>query len=130
MVYFCCATLESYLYTAFRYGHLLFLTTYWLSHLGGALLITVRHYRDPGFTSAGASGGILGCMFCFMILQPDFVAFYLPLFGPVNNLFACLIFIVMLIRLQFKTQDLFNHELHFYAAITGGLIGLVMKQWS
>ncbi|WEA01780.1 rhomboid family intramembrane serine protease [Mucilaginibacter sp. SJ] len=129
MLYAGCVGLEGFLSEKSAIGHLIFSGIYLVSHFVGIILITIRHYRDFGFSSAGASGSIMGCLFCYMVIQPDVVAFYVPVVGPVNNIFAGLIFIVMLIRLQFKDQQVFNHELHFYSGAAGLVLGVLLKNW-
>lgn len=127
MLYISCVSLENYLCSVSRFGNVIFLGIYCSTLLFGGLITTMRHYRDPGFTSAGASGAVMGCMFSFMVLQPDFVALYLPFVGPVKNVYAALVFILLLLKLQFRGQRYFNHELHLYCAVAGIICGLAIK---
>jgi membrane associated rhomboid family serine protease len=129
MLFLTTISLEKYLAELVSYGHILFGVVYLGCHLIGAILVTGRHFKDPTFSSAGASGSIMGCLFCLMILQPNFVAFYLPVIGPVSNWYASLIFILLLIRLQHRQGSLYNHEMHLYSGLAGVCSGLLIKHF-
>jgi len=128
MLYAVGVNLEKYLVKATSCGHMIFAAIIALTHISGTLLVTFIHYKDFEFSSVGASGSILGSQFCYMVLQPHVVAFYLPLIGPVSNIFAGLLIIVLLLRQRYKSKQLFNHELHFYASVSGALIGIALKE--
>ena len=126
MMYICCVNLEIYLSNASGHGHWYFLLIFLASNVSGALYVTVRHSRDFEYAVAGASGSIMGCMFSYMMLQPHIIAFYLPVVGGVENIFAGLIYILLLIRLQFKNKSAYSHELHFFGALGGILSTLAL----
>jgi membrane associated rhomboid family serine protease len=122
MAFFVCGQLEGFLNGRQDYGSLIFLLIYALSHFAGVLLVTWRHRNDYAYSSAGASGSLLGCMMSFMIIRPDFIAFYLPGAGGVKNIFAGLIVIAGLIVYRQRSRNqMMDHELHFYSAL-GGII--------
>ncbi|MFC0513124.1 rhomboid family intramembrane serine protease [Mucilaginibacter angelicae] len=120
MAFFVCGQLEGFLNTAEDHGSLIFLLIYLLSHFAGVLLVTWRHRNSYVYSSAGASGSILGCMMSFMIIRPDFIAFYLPGAGGIKNIFAGFILIAGLIVYQWRSRNqMMDHELHFYSALGG-----------
>jgi membrane associated rhomboid family serine protease len=126
MAYFLCGSLEEFLNKQSAYGSLQFLFIYLVSHFTGAVFTTLRHGKHFDYSSAGASGSILGCMMSYMILDPNQTAFYLPIVGGVKNIYAGLIVIVGLIIYQWRTgNDMMDHELHFYSTI-GGIIATVV----
>ena len=127
MLYVMCASLEEHLKTLSHAGSWLFIIIYLSSCLFGSVLITVRHKKQFSYSSAGASGSILGCMFSFMILKPNYMGFYLPVLGGIKNTYTALIYIVILIGYQKRSEKLLlNHELHFYSAVGGILATLVL----
>ncbi|MGY3212451.1 rhomboid family intramembrane serine protease [Mucilaginibacter sp. HD30] len=125
MYYVVCINLEQSLNQQSFYGSGQFFLIYLLSYLTGVIVITLRHRNDFNYSSAGASGSIMGCMMSFMLLKPDKVAFYLPVYGGVKNSMMALLFIVVLTVYQYRTNNpLMNNELHFYSAL-GGIVGTV-----
>lgn len=114
--------LEETLNQQSHWGSLQFIFIYLFSYFCGIAYTTIRHRNDFNFSSAGASGSIIGVLFSFIILKPDFIAFYLPGIGGIKNIYGGLIYIVLLIWHQKKRNDqVTNHELHFFGAI-GGII--------
>jgi len=66
-------------------------------------------------------------MFSFIILQPEKIAFYAPVFGGIKNIYGGLLYIIMMIVYQRRHPDsLANHELHFYGALGGIVATLIL----
>jgi membrane associated rhomboid family serine protease len=115
-----CFNLEHCLNELSPYGSGLFVIIYGISYLTGIVIITLRHKNNINYSSAGASGSIMGCMMSFMILKPDKIALYLPVYGGVKNSFMALLFIIGLIVYQYRSKNqLMNNELHFFSALGG-----------
>ena len=120
MAYFVCGELERFLDARYEHGSLNFLLIYLASHFSAAFAVTWRYRKNYAYSSAGASGSILGCMMSFMIISPDFIAFYLPVIGGVKNIFAGLILIAGLIIYQRRSgNEMVDHELHLFGALGG-----------
>jgi membrane associated rhomboid family serine protease len=112
--------LEEYLLLNTTGGNLKFLAIYISSCLAGSLFTTVRHWRDESYTNAGASGSIIGCMLGYVLLQPDIIAFYVPMFGGVRNIWGGLICIVAYMIYSIKNGKAnINHEVHFFGGLGG-----------
>jgi membrane associated rhomboid family serine protease len=127
LLYFYGASLENFLNGASRYGSFEFIAIYLFSCLAGATATTILHRNEVGFSSAGASGSLMGCMFSYILLDPKRIAFFLPVVGPVDNLYFGLISILLLIIYQRKTKnELINHEQHFFGALGGIIITLIL----
>jgi membrane associated rhomboid family serine protease len=121
--------LEEYLRSTSAYGSLLFLVIYISSCFCGSFITFWKYRNDFTFSSAGASGSILGCMLGFMILQPYHVAFYLPVFGAVMNIYTALIYMAVLISYRWRSGNpMVSYEVHLYGAM-GGIIAtlIIMK---
>jgi membrane associated rhomboid family serine protease len=126
MMYLTCVNLEEALNQRSAFGSLQFVTIYGISCLTGIIVTTIRHRNDFSFSGAGASGSILGCMMSFMILKPRYIALYLPVFGGVKNIYMALLFILILIIYQVRTDNtMMNNELHLYSAL-GGIVATLM----
>lgn len=122
MLYVFCSDLEETLRRQSHLGSLEFAAIYWGSLLFASGIVILRHYKEFGYSTTGTSGSILGCMFAFMVIAPDFEVYELPVFGVVKNIYGGLAFILMLIIYQRKKKhENVNHEFHFFGAI-GGLI--------
>jgi membrane associated rhomboid family serine protease len=127
MLYVFCTHLEFTLRTQSKGGSVQFLVIYFSSLVVGSAIIIARYYQKFDYSTTGTSGSIMGCMFSFMLLDPNYVVFDLPGIGPVKNIYAGLLYIVILIFYQRKRKnDLINNEFHFYGAIGGILATLIM----
>jgi membrane associated rhomboid family serine protease len=127
MIFTYCGRLEQFLNKRGNTGSEKFLLIYVVSCLTGAIIVSFRNYKDFGYSSAGASGSVFGCMFSYVILQPTVTAFYLPAVGAVNNLFFGLICILGFVVYQRKSNNTaLNHEVHFFSALGGIAITLIL----
>jgi membrane associated rhomboid family serine protease len=127
MLYLCCANLEEFLRKRSACGSWQFLLIYLSSYFAGIIVATIRHRNDFSYSSAGASGSIMGCMFSFMLVDPNFIAFYLPVIGGLKNKYDALLYILILMWYQRRSKnELSNHELHFFGAIGGILATLLL----
>ena len=119
--------LERYLNQLSPHGSYLFGLVYLTCNLTGSIAVTYRHRTDFLFSGAGFSGSIMGCMFCYIILQPDVIAFYAPVLGEVKNIYGGLIYIVVMIIYQRRRRDeRINSELHFFGALAGGCCAMAL----
>lgn len=127
VIFFACGNLETYLHGHYARGSFLFLSIYLISMLGGAIIIAIRYHKDFDYSSSGASGSAIGSMFGYMILQPHVAAFYLPIFGSIQNIYGAFLFVAGFIIYQLRTKNpMVNNELHFYSAITGAIFTLLL----
>jgi membrane associated rhomboid family serine protease len=127
MLYVFCSDLEETFRSRSANGSIQFLIIYAASLLVGSAFIIIRHYKDFEYSTTGTSGSIMGCMFSFMLVAPNYIVYHLPVFGEVKNIYAGLIYIVILIIYQRRKKDeMINHEFHFYGAIGGILATLII----
>lgn len=127
MLFFVCGNLEKHLRAIHTRGSAEYTLIYLTSLFSGSVAVTLINRRTFEYLSAGASGSILGCLFSNTILQPDVIAFYVPFIGGVKNQFAALIYISGLIYYRRRSKNaVINHDLHFFGALGGIIITLVM----
>jgi membrane associated rhomboid family serine protease len=127
MLYVFCSNLEETLYKNGHSGSLQFLMIYLASLLFGSAIIIARHFHDFKYSTTGTSGSIMGCMFGFMILDPNRIIINFSEGGGLKNIYGGLIYILLLIGYQRrKGGELVNHEFHFYGAIGGLLATLAL----
>lgn len=127
MLYVFCSDLEESLRRQGSYGSLIFAGIYWGSLLFASFIVTLRHFRDYNYTSTGTSGSIMGCMFAFIVIAPNFGVYDLPGIGEVKNIYGGLAYILaMIIYQRRKNEERVNHEFHFYGALFGVITGLLI----
>jgi len=127
MLYVFCSDLEETLRKSGSTGSLQFLTIYLVSLLFASAIVIARHFRDFKYSTTGTSGSIMGCMFGFMVLDPNYIVLNFSEGGGIKNIYGGLIYIVLLIFYQKrKGGDLVNHEFHFYGAVGGVLTTLAL----
>lgn len=119
--------LEDLLNQGNRHGSLDYVMIYFFSCISGSIATTIINRKDFGFSSAGASGSLIGCMFSYLLLKPGRIAFYAPVLGAINNLYFGLICIILLSAYQFRSKnELMNVEQHFFGAVGGLIMTLIL----
>src|SRR5579872_4919180 len=127
MLYVFCSDLEEVLRRKTAGGSLQFLVIYLSSLIFASAIVIFRHYKDFSYSTTGTSGSIMGCMFGYMILDPNHIVYHLPVLGGIKAIYGGLIYILMLIIYQKRKQNqMINHEYHFYGAIGGILATLAL----
>lgn len=122
VLYVFCSDLEESLRKTGKAGSLQFLAIYMFSLLFASAIIIARHFRDFKYSTTGTSGSIMGCMFGFMVLDPNYIVYNFTEGGGIKNIYGGLMYILLLIAYQWrKGGGLVNHEFHFYGAV-GGLV--------
>lgn len=124
-----CGGLEKHLRHTSAYGSVQFFVIYLASMLTGNLIVTWRQRDHITFSTAGASGSILGCLFGLMYLEPNTVAFYLPVIGAVTNEYYAVIYIILMVILRKRIKNNgASYELHFWGALAGLLATIMLTR--
>lgn len=127
MLYVFCTHLEYILRARSIHGSTQFLAIYLSSLVLASLVTTARYYKKFEYATTGSSGSLMGCMFSFMMLDPDYWVFDLPGLGPIRNIYAGLAYIIILIIYQKRRNNgLINNEYHFYGAVGGIVATLIL----
>lgn len=128
MLYVFCSDLEETLRKHGPSGSLQFAMIYWGSVLFASVIVIIRHFREFSYSTTGTSGSIMGCMFAFMVIAPNYIVYDLPVIGDVKNIYGCLVYIlIMVVYQRKKKEEKVNHEFHFYGAAAGLLMGLLLN---
>jgi membrane associated rhomboid family serine protease len=119
-------------------GPILFLLLYLGSIIGGNLYCLIMRYDEHSYAALGASGGVLGVIFAFILLNPfsvlSLMIFPIPipawLFGILFTLTS-----IVLSQLKQAQEARISHEGHLGGALIGtlivffsGLVDLEIKQ--
>lgn len=130
-LFFVGGNMERHLRLTSGWGSLQFLVIYVTSLLIGSVIILILHRNDIAFSSAGASGSIMGCVFGFMYLEPTKTAIYLPGVGAVTNEYYALIYVALMVLLKKRiTRSGANYELHFWGALGGIIITILIAKFT
>lgn len=88
---------------------------------------TLRHMRNPGYNTLGASGAVAAVMFSAILLNPklSLYVFFIPIPVPAA-LFAVGYLVYSAWRSRQSGQDV-NHDAHFSGAIYGVLFTYVFE---
>lgn len=105
-----------------------------LLYLGGIILSSVptffRHRNDPGYHSLGASGGVSSVVFASVLLFPvapgggGIYIFPLPI--PIQPFIFGVLYLGYSYYMSRRSADNINHDAHFYGALYGVLVTLVL----
>src|ERR1700761_2058575 len=121
-----CGYLERYLREVTKHGSSEFGIIYFSSMLTGSLIVTIVHRKNIKYSTAGASGSILGCLFGYMYLQPYRIVLYLPIIGGIKNEYFPAIYVILVLILKERLSRSANsYELHFWGAL-GGIFSTIL----
>ena len=107
-------------------GSLLFAFSYLLIVVMANIPTYFRHHKHYHFASVGASGGVSGIIFIFILLHPWAM---LGLFAiiPIPAIIFGVLYLWYSTWASRKQNDMIDHEAHFYGAIAGILVAVVSR---
>ncbi len=121
-------TVEGYLIYHFGQtgGSILFLVTYILILIMGDIPTYFKHKDNAYFSSVGASGGVSGILFIYILLYPWNM---LGLFAiiPVPAIVFGVLYLWYSTWASKNQNTNIDHDAHFYGAIAGVLVAIVSR---
>jgi membrane associated rhomboid family serine protease len=119
-LYFFSSSLEGYI------GSISFLIIYFAGLLGGNLLSLFIHRFDSGYSSAGASGAILGVIFSSIALFPGMSIglFLIPLSIP-GWLFGLAYVLFSIYGIKSRSNNV-GHDAHLGGGLAGMLVAILL----
>jgi membrane associated rhomboid family serine protease len=107
-------------------GSILFVVSYLLIIIMGDIPTYYKNKENPNFASVGASGGVSGIIFIFILLHPWAL---LGLFAiiPIPAILFGVLYLWYSTWASKNQQGNIDHEAHFYGAIAGILIAFVSR---
>ncbi|RYG21771.1 MAG: rhomboid family intramembrane serine protease [Chitinophagaceae bacterium] len=107
-------------------GHWQFGLLYFASMVLADLTSVTKHKNHFWYHSLGASGAVSGVLFSFILFFPLSKIMVLPIpFGIPSILFGVL-YLVYCYYMSKQAKDNINHDAHFFGALTGIIITLVL----
>jgi membrane associated rhomboid family serine protease len=88
---------------------------------------TLRHRRDPGYGTLGASGAVAAVMFSAILLHPKLKLTLLFIPVPVPALVVALLYLAFSAWHSHDTGDGINHNAHFSGALYGSLLTWIFE---
>lgn len=108
-------------------GSLAFLIVYIGSQIVSSIPELIKHRNNENYHSLGASGAISGILFSYILFYPsDKIGVFLIPFGIPAWIFAGLYLVYCWFAAR-KAQDMINHDAHFYGALTGLLLTVLLQ---
>lgn len=85
-----------------------------------------KHQDNPGYAAIGASGGVSGVLFAFILFNPwSMLGLYFII--PIPAIIFGLLYLWYESWAAKNSNDNIGHEAHFYGAIAGVIITIILK---
>lgn len=114
-------------YVEYQFSSIFFLIVFIASIAGGNLFTLIMKKEDYSYAALGASGGLFGVIYAFILANPyaKLYLFILPV-GIPGWIFGILISIISIVLTQLpRTHEAgISHEGHLGGALTGAIIAL------
>ncbi|MBL7816759.1 MAG: rhomboid family intramembrane serine protease [Saprospiraceae bacterium] len=107
-------------------GSLLFLLMYLTSIVCGDLVTFVKHKDNPYYTAVGASGGVSGVLFAFVLFSPWSE---IRLYGiiPLPTIAWGVLYLAYEQWASRNSKDNIGHDAHFFGALAGMVVTIVLE---
>lgn len=120
----------SYYFFAFNLeriiGHWQFAVLYLVSLVLSDLPTVMKHREDFWYRTLGASGAISAVLFSFIMFDPMTKMMILPLPIPIPAIVFGVLYLVYCVYAGRQRADTINHDAHFYGALNGILITIIL----
>ncbi|MBG8554535.1 rhomboid family intramembrane serine protease [Hymenobacter guriensis] len=119
---------------AARYGLMGGTVCFLLLYLGAIIVSDIptflRHRHDPAYTSLGASGGVSAVVFASVLFYPVALGgggiYIFPLPVPIQPFVFGILYLAYSYYMARRQGDNINHDAHFYGALYGAVLSLVL----
>lgn len=110
----------------FAAGGIYYLIAYFSILLLSGLPTFLKHRNNASYSSVGASGVISGILFIYILYFPANLLFVLGLV-PIPAFVFGLLYLFFSKWASGRYDDLIDHDAHYYGALMGILIGVIVK---
>jgi membrane associated rhomboid family serine protease len=86
----------------------------------------VKHKDDFNYNSLGASGAVCAVVFSFILFSPATKLFIFPIPFPIPSIIYGFLFLIYTSYAGRKANDGINHDAHFFGAIAGIIITIIL----
>lgn len=118
--------LEQVLASISSWGHIQFLLIYVLALVLSDITTIFKHKDNYGYHSLGASGAISAILFSFILFNPgmSIYLFFIPI--PIPAVIFGPLYLAYCVWAANAANDSINHDAHFYGALTGLAITIIL----
>lgn len=108
-------------------GSVSFLIIYTVSLILSDVTTIIKQKDNPHYLSLGASGAVSGAVFSFILFNPyaDMMIFPLPI--PIPAPIFAILYLAYCYYAGRNAQDHINHEAHFWGALSGIIITILIE---
>ncbi len=107
-------------------GSVLYIITYLLIIIMADIRTYYKHANNPYFASVGASGGVSGILFIYILINPwSMLGLYAII--PVPAIVFGILYLWYSTWAAKNQQGNIDHDAHFYGAVAGVLIAIVSR---
>ena len=107
-------------------GAVYFVAVYLLTIISASLPSFIGKRNLPNYMAVGASGGVSGIVFIFILLYP-WEYLYLYAIIPIPGIVAGVLYLWYSSYASRHSNDRIDHEAHFYGALFGVLFTLLLR---
>ncbi len=108
-------------------GSVLFLLMYLFTIILAATPTYFKHLNNSNYSAIGASGGVSGVLFAFILFDPwnSIIFIFLPI--PIPAIVFGILYLAYESWAAKNSRDNIGHDAHFWGAIAGFLITIAFK---
>lgn len=107
-------------------GRLNFLLVYLLTIIAANMVTTLMNKDNPNYSAVGASGGVAGVLFAYLIFEP-WSKIGIMLVIPCYTIIAAFLYLAYSHYASKNANDNIGHVAHFYGAVFGFLFTILLK---
>ncbi len=108
------------------WGTVFFVAIYLLTIISASMPSMFKKQGNPNYMAVGASGGVSGIVFIFILLYP-WEPLYLYAIIPIPGIVAGVLYLWYSSYASKNTNDRIDHEAHFYGALFGIIYTLLLR---
>ncbi|MDX1684696.1 MAG: rhomboid family intramembrane serine protease [Saprospiraceae bacterium] len=109
-----------------NFGRLYYILVYLVTVFGANIPSLLKHKDNPSYYSIGASGGVSGIVFIFILFHP-WEKLYLYFILPIYGIVAGILYLIYSHWASRRSNDNIDHSAHFYGAILGMAFTVSLK---
>ncbi|RMG78675.1 MAG: rhomboid family intramembrane serine protease [Bacteroidetes bacterium] len=107
-------------------GRVNYLLLYLLTIIFADAMTFVKHKNNPHFSSVGASGGVSGVLFVYVLFQPwSWLLLFFVI--PIPAIVAAVLYLIYSSWASKNSPGIIDHDAHFYGAVFGFAFALLLK---